>query len=881
MPALAQLVLQATVSLVAYRLPAGVRPQHYDLHFKVVPGKGLFSGEEVIAIKVGAPTRTLDMHSVDLVLSNVTVEQNGKVLTGSVRSSSDSEAVTVSLPQPLAAGDATIHLAFSGRLRDDLRGLYLAKSRTGEALAFTMFEATDARRAFPCFDEPAFKATFRITATVPDGLSALSNAPQVGDSSESGGMHTVAFAETEPISSYLVALAVGRFKMVEGKAGGKSIRVVAQAGDEQLGQFALSAAQALIPWYERYFGVPYPYQKLDLVAVPDFESGAMENAGAIFFRDSRLLLDPHGASVQAKKEVALTVAHEIAHQWFGDLVTMKWWDDLWLNEAFATLMENKSVDELYPAFRVYDDVQVSTEKALRSDSLLATHPIHVPVSTAEEANSIFDEITYLKGSAVLRMLEAFLSPQAFRQGLHLYFVQNARGNATEDDLWLALNQATGKDVTALARSWFDREGYPLVSLTLTTDALRLSQRRFTASAGRPEGATPWQIPFCFRFGAADGGATRCELFGTESSVLQLPLAPGWCIGNAGAVGFYRTAYAQREFRALQERLGSLSVPERVSLFSDTWWLMRSGSSNIDHSLGLIEQLADERSRAVLSTGLSQVKQVAAYLVATSAAQTMRTYMANLLGPVGKELGWQPQPDETPDRQELRAAVLLSLGTVADDRATGVDAKRRLAAYERGESHALDASLLGTAIEIVAAHGDAKTWEDFRFRSAHEKTPEVRELFLEGLAGFRDSALIARTLELVRAGGVQKQDAGRVLGGLVDNQYAQSQAWSYIKSNWQELQARITAQSHAWRFLPKLGAMCNDEAAADVREFFGKTEHRVEGSERPLRRAVENIEICARMRAREAPAVAAWLQKQRGAQPEQSSAAARGTNGAAP
>jgi aminopeptidase N len=587
----------------------------------------------------------------------------------------------------------------------------------------------------------------------------------------------------------------------------------------------------------------------------------MENAGAIFFRDSALLLDPHGSSVQAQERVAVTVAHEMAHQWFGDLVTMAWWDDLWLNEAFATLMESKSVDALHPEYHLYDEVQLETERAMQVDSLAATHPIHVAVQTAEEANALFDDITYLKGAAVLRMFETYLTPAAFRAGLHAYFQTHARANATEADLWTELGRATGKDVAGLARSWFDREGFPLVSVARGKKTLEVSQRRFIASGEPPREAALWQIPFCFKLGAQTGKPSQsCQLFAGASSTVALSSSPRWYQGNADAVGFYRVAYPPKDLEALGALLpkGQLTAPERIALLADTWFLMRSGQGDVDGPLQLIAKLPGERSVAVMVPAIGQVERIRYDLTGVPAEPAMRAYVSALLSPAVKELGWEPRPDESPDRQELRAAVLQALANLADDRALIAEARRRLGARETGTANALAPSLLGAAIAIVAAHGDGAAWDNLHWQFLAAKTPELRQLFLGGLTEFRDPALVARTLELVRNGAIQKQDSGWVLGDLVSNPYVQTQVWAYLKDHWEEIAKHVTPQSLAWRFLPNLANFCDATTADEIRVFFAVPERHIEGGDRYLQRAVEDIDLCAKMRVRESAATAAWL-----------------------
>ncbi len=424
--------------------------------------QGHFTGTVDIDVEVRAPVQEVVLHSVDLALSDSTVTQGAAVSHPvPVARLADNQ---VALPVSLQLGPAHIHLAFQAPLRHDLRGLYLAKTKQGDAWAATQFEATDARKAFPCFDEPALKATFTLRVRVPAAMAVVSNTAAGADRADSKGGHTVNFPVTEPIPTYLVALAIGRFGTVEGQAGGLPIRVIAPAGQERLATFALKVAEQVVPWFEKYTGLPFPFPKLDMVAIPEFEAGGMENAGAIFYRDSALLLDEGKAPLWQQKRVEEVVAHEIAHQWFGDLVTMAWWDDVWLNEAFASVMEFFCVRELRPEWPMNQQFAATVARAKLTDAMRSTHAIHSAVADPDQASEQFDEITYQKGEGVLAMLAHAVGEAGWRAGLHRYLVSHAYGNARADDLWEAIGVASGTPITEMAQGWVDQAGHPVVQL---------------------------------------------------------------------------------------------------------------------------------------------------------------------------------------------------------------------------------------------------------------------------------------------------------------------------------------------------------------------------------------------------------------------------------
>ncbi|HLG21337.1 MAG TPA: M1 family metallopeptidase, partial [Candidatus Manganitrophaceae bacterium] len=499
--------------LVSGRLPESVRPDLYRINLNIHPDEKRFSGEVTIDVKIQKPVASITLHALELEIGRAAV--NGQ--PARVTSDPASETVTLAPPQPIPAGAARLTLSFSGRLNRQLRGLYEARAG-GETYAFTQFEATDARRMFPCFDEPAMKARFQLTVAIPSHLSALSNMP-AAKITEEGEVKTVAFDETPVMSTYLLALGVARLESKEIDVAGTRVAVWAVPGQLPLGAFALKVTSAVLPLLNDYFDLPYPYPKLDLVSVPDFAMGAMENWGAIFFRDSRLLLDETLASTATQRIVANVITHEIVHQWFGNLVTMVWWDDLWLNEAFATWLAVKIVDQWRPEWNSWVEFQQEKQIPLGVDALESTRPIRAEVANAAQIEEMFDALTYEKGAACLRMIERFLGEEAFRAGIRRYMKKYQFQNVTAEALWTELSEASGRPVSAIAQDWFTQPGFPLVTLQAADSDFRtltVEQRRFHA-AGRPAagGKTLWSIPFTIKSRDPAGTHLHHALLKTE------------------------------------------------------------------------------------------------------------------------------------------------------------------------------------------------------------------------------------------------------------------------------------------------------------------------------------------------------------------------------
>src|SRR6185436_19490688 len=487
-----------------FRLPTDVKPKAYDADLRLDLNADRFEGELAIEVALGAARRAITVHAVGLEVRDARAEIGAVAIAGKATADAESETVTLTFADELPAGDARVRIVYRGAFSPGLRGLYRAGS-----LAVTQFEAADARRLFPCFDEPAFKAVWRLRVEgVPNQAIAISNGKVIRDDNDGRGGRRLTFAPTPPLSSYLVALIVGPLAASPIEVA-RDVPITTWTTPEKkaLTAFAQTIATAVLPRLEDYFGLPYAFGKLDQIGVPDFEAGAMENAGAVTFREVALLADPATAPLAVQKRVAEVITHELAHQWFGNLVTMVWWDDLWLNEAFATWMAYKIVDDWRPSWRIWMDFEGGKGAALALDALVSAHPIRADVNNAEEAGESFDAITYEKGGAVLRMLEGFLGADRFRDGIRLYMRRHREANATADDLWGALGEASGQPIIEMANGWIRQTGYPLVDVALAGDSVELKQRRFFSDPGAAaadSGNTRWLVPVVLRFRDATG-----------------------------------------------------------------------------------------------------------------------------------------------------------------------------------------------------------------------------------------------------------------------------------------------------------------------------------------------------------------------------------------
>lgn len=860
-------VLSASLA-VGQRLPELAVPESYRLSFSPDFSKDNFAGDETIAIRVLKPTREIVLNAAEITFQDVTIASGGTSQVAHISSDKEKETVTLSVEQTLTPGPATIRVHYTGTLNGELRGFYLGKDEKGRKYAATQFESTDARRAFPSFDEPALKATFDITVVADKAHVAISNGKVVSDTPGPGeGKHTVRFSTTPKISSYLVALLVGEFESVDGEADGIPIRVWATPGKKQLSTFALATAQDIMKYYNHYFDIKYPFEKLDLVGLPDFAAGAMENVGCITFREVILQIDDKQASLGLHQSVALVLAHEMAHQWFGDLVTMQWWDDVWLNEGFATWMESKPIEALRPEWHYeLDDVSNMTG-TLGTDSLVNTRPIHQDAETPGQIAELFDGIAYGKAAAVLRMVEGYVGEENFRKGVNEYLKQHSYGNATAEDFWSTLARVTGKPVDAIMKSLVEQAGAPFVTLQTQCVAgstqITLRQQRFrenVARSGEP-GPELWQLPVCVK-AAKDGGSNteHCELLTQRNAAVKLAGCGPWVLANAGARGYYRSGYENEALDVLSGSLGQLTPAERVMLLSDSWASMRSGKATVAGLLDLVNALKQERTRVVLNQALSFVGSVDRNLVQDPDRPAFQTWLRSWLSPAANELGWEPKPGESDDVKDLRAQVLSTLGQSGEDPAT-LEAARGVAEKVLADPSSVDRNLAPVAMSLAAMHGDTAFYEKTLARTRDTKSQEEYYLFLGTLSRFRDPKLLQRTMAFALSEDVRTQDKLFLLGDAMNNRSGKALTWDFVRAHYAELE-KLGGGFGGAQVVGMAAALCDAKSRQEFNDFF--KDRKVLGGERTLKQTREEIDNCIDEKAIQAPVVSTWLQQRHAA-----------------
>ncbi len=856
-------VLSSLLSF-AQRLPELARPVNYQLTFTPDFEKNIFAGQETISIQVLKPTAEIVLNAVEIDFLSASITSAGGTQEAKVTLDKDKQMATLAVAKALATGPATIQIQFNGLLNDQLRGFYLGKDEQGRKYAVTQFEATDARRAFPSFDEPAYKATFDVTVIADQQHVAISNAKVLSDKpGPAPGKHTVKFATSARMSSYLVAIAVGQFEALEGEVDGIPIRVWGTPGKKQLGGFALESAKFIMHYYNQYFGIKYPFEKLDLIGLPDFAAGAMENTGCITFREVILLIDEKNASIRLKRGVADVLSHEMAHMWFGDLVTMQWWDDIWLNEGFATWMSPKPVAAWKPEWHVELDTVRDTITAQGVDSLQHTRPIQQAAETPAQIQELFDGIAYGKTAAVLRMLEAYIGPESFRAGVNQYLKQHAYGNATATDFWTTLAKVSGKPVDRVMAAFVQQAGMPFVAVRAECKGgatqVTLRQQRYFVDRelfNREESKELWRVPVCLKEGGAAGAGKTCRLLTKKEARFHLRGCGNWTLANAGAEGFYGSGYEAANVRAIAADLEKgLTPAERIMLLGDVWASVRVGRQPVTDYLALAEGLQNETSRPVMSELLSQLENIGHYLTSDHDQPQYAAWVRQLLAPSIRRLGFEPKPGESEEDKQLRSRVLQVAGGTGQDPEVLAWA-RKWTDRALASDGALDNTVADTAFSLAARDGDSALYDRLIEKQKQGKTPEDFYVYLGALNSFRDPKLMERNLKRALSPEVRSQDAVGVISDIMDLPAGSTLAWDFMKSHWDEIAKISGGFAGAAGLVNAASAFCSAEQGEQVREFF--TAHKVPTAERGLQQSLERIHNCADLKSQQGPRLAQWL-----------------------
>jgi aminopeptidase N len=849
----------ATFSLaVAQRLPEVAVPDNYKLSFTPDLDKATFEGDETISIRLLKPTSEITLNAVDIDFHDVTITNGGALQKAKVTSVKDKEMVVLTVQKALSEGPATVHITYAGILNGEMRGFYLGKDDGGRKYAATQFESTDARRAFPSFDEPGYKATFDISTVAAKGQVAISNSKISSDTPGPGDKHTVRFATTPKMSTYLAALVVGNFEYIEGEADGIPIRVYSTPGKKEMGKFALETAEHVLSYYDKYFSIKYPYGKLDLIGIPDFSAGAMENTGCITFREVLLQIDEKQGSVDLKKTIASVIAHEMAHQWFGDLVTMKWWDDIWLNEGFATWMSSKPIQAWKPEWNFNLDDVSNTGGTLNTDSLANTRPIHQAAETPAQIQELFDGIAYGKAASVLRMLEAYLGEETFRAGVNAYIQKHEYANATAHDFWEAQAKTSKKPVDQIMPTFVKQAGVPIINVKSQCSGnstnVTLDQRRyyFDREKFQAQNDALWQVPLCMK---SSTGAQKCELLTKKEETFTLQGCSTWVLANAGATGYYRAGYQPDAVRALaNDAENKLTPAERIALQTDIWASVRVGREPVGDYLALVQGLGSDRNRAVLDDVLFRLDFIGRYLVTESDRDSYRGWLRGYLSPILKDVGWEPKAGESDEQRTMRGRLFNALGYDARDPEVLAQA-RKIADKVLDDPSSVDRQLAGGAMALAALNGGQDFYDRVMAALKNPKSPEEYYMYLFTLPQFSDPKLLQRTLDYSISPDVRSQDALGVLTSVLGNPEGQKLAWDFVLTHWDAVQ-KVGGPFASAQVVGSTSSFCDAHMRDQVVAFYSA--HKVEAAERTYRQSIERINNCVDLKSQQEPQLASWL-----------------------
>jgi aminopeptidase N/puromycin-sensitive aminopeptidase len=857
--AVAVLLIAISPAARAERLPTTVIPSHYSLTFTPDLKAATFTGLETIDLDLKEASKTIVLNSAEIEFQSVTIKAGGPgssspAQTATVSTDNDKEQTTFTFPDTISAGPATLTVHYTGILNDKLRGFYLSKTEKRN-YAVTQFESTDARRAFPSFDEPAFKATFTITLVVDKNDTVISNSGIASDTpGPAADKHILKFEPTVKMSTYLVAFLVGDFECSSGESDGVAIRVCATPGKVEYTRYGLEVAKYVLHYYDTYFGIHFPLKKLDLIGIPDFEAGAMENFGAITYRETDLLIDEKSATIGAKKNVSEVIAHEMAHQWFGDLVTMQWWDNIWLNEGFATWMETKPVKAMHPEWHIDQEEAAQLDGVLNLDAQPTTRPIRATANTREEIEQMFDGISYQKGGAVLHMVENYLGEETFRKGVHNYLAAHEYSNATAEDFWGAQTKTSGKPIDKIMESFIAQPGVPILTFSdASSGHIPVTQQRFFLSpSNTPDPAQKWTIPVCFK----TAESSSCSILTPENASLDLPKSP-FLFANANGTGYYRSTYTPAQYSAIVSKVETALKPtERINLIGDEWAQVRANKATVGDFLNLVTAVKSDENATVIGAALGPVSTIHTRVASNeSERDAIAAWVRANFGPIYAKLP-APSPNDTPAAIELRSTLFGTLGAAKDP---AILAKsREIAEQFLTNPASVDPTLGQTALAIAATNGDAALYDKLQQTYETSTNPDMKSTALQLTAVFEDPTLARRALDYALTPKVRNQDAAIQFAIVMSTEKDRPMAWQYIKDHWDNIHSLLT---------PELGGIlvgsaanfCSAADRDDVQQWF--TSHKVASADQAARHVIERINGCIELRSLQEDNLKKWLATQ--------------------
>ena len=816
-----------------------VKPVNYELEFEPDLSKFVFSGKEKIEINCKSPTKKILLNCAEIKIKSCVIKYNQKEIESSFTIREKKEELEINLREKIK-GHAFIYIDFTGVLNDRLLGFYRSQYKLDgktKYLATTQFEAADARRAFPCWDEPEAKSTFEISILADNKYTAISNMPEKSKSRK--GTKTLHKFEKTPImSTYLIYLGVGEFEYLTSKIGKVKIRVITTQGNKSKGKFALDLGKKLLKSYEKYFGIKYPLPKLDLIAVPDFAAGAMENWGAITFRETILLYDPKTSSTKTKQFIAEVISHEIAHQWFGNLVTMKWWNDLWLNESFATFMATKFVDKFYPEWDLWNQfVEDAMNVAMELDSLKTTHPIDVKVDSPAEIREIFDAISYDKGGCILRMLENFVGEPNFQKGLKNYLKSFQYQNAKGDDLWKAIGKASNMPVISMVNSWLKQPGFPLVEIQQKNSTYSIKQSRYLLEPDKNHLKGKWEIPLVI----GNQDKITKKIFSKGSADLKIPKSQCGIIVNQGRNGFYRVKYDQGMLLDLKRLVDNKQIPpiDRWAIQNDLYSLCISGKEKVRNYLDFTDAYYEEDSYLSSINVAHNLASLYFRSFDERFSKTIRPYVVNFLKKILTDLGWEPKKSDKHTDALLRSFVIWTLGKM-NDREVLKECQSRYRKFLKSPK-SLSPDLVETICSVAAWTGNSKTHSELVLLYKKSQTMEEKLRFLGAMCGFQDIKLLKKSLDFSQTPDVRSQNMQLPVMKVAANPYGKQVLWPWLKKNWKKLNKKVGHGNPLFnRIVTSISSVADDTMEKEIKQFFKKNP--TPGTERTQSQTLERIRI---------------------------------------